>query len=424
MLHDNFSYSPIAENDLRGLSKQTDTLDEKSQGLSTQTALADKYVTLVFEMPVYEQFDSLLVNIPAELRDTTHFWQKDTKPVLMNTVTAIRSFCSSYISYFPDLLDALNQGIKTIDSEKNNLLEFINELLPMATTASESIAQANRRTIAFSDKVQNHNDKLRSKVIPNIEKTMTSKVAEFVANKEALESIEGQINAAEAQFMQAVYGAAGSAASLGVTAGVHTLKKPAGKLAAKVIPKFVGKLAGKLAGKLGGRVVPGLELVLIGVEIIGFIASVALMAKFKREMQELRAKKSSYLQKSIDLEADVSYLTAMQTAFEKLLQQGMQVNSAFNNLSTAWYSLQASMQEINEKLRTLDTKLLEKRLLFMKGAMHNLNKEFSTLNEKLQRYEIGFVLPVSLQDENTALTRRISYHVPTLLIPSPVYACL
>ncbi len=411
-------YSPVTDNDnVSDLDKQTDAINKKSQVLSTQTALADKYATLVFEMPIYEQFDSLLVSIPTELRNTANFWQRDTKPVLMNTVTTIRSFCSSYISYFPDLLDALNEGRTSIDSERNNLLEFINEISPKGNEASESISEANKFTIQFNNKVQNNTDKLRSKVIPNIEKTMTNKVAELIATNRELELIEGQINVTEAQFMQAVYGAAGSAASLGVTASVKALKKPIAKLAAKIMPKFVGKLA----GKLGGKIMPGLELILVGVEIAGFITSVVLMTKFKREMQDLRAKKSFCLQKSVDLDADVSYLTAMQSAFEQLLQQGVQVNSAFDNLSVAWYSLQNSMQEINEKLRTLDTKLLEKRLLFIKGAMHNLNKEFSVLNEKLQRYELGFALPIKLQDENT-VTRAI--FGSNLLIPSTVYARL
>ncbi len=385
---------------------QIDKVNESAKDLGTKAALADKYSSLIYAMPIYEGFDDLLLTIPDDLRSTADYWTQTAKPALMKSVGKLSSFCRTHTSYFPDLIKELEASKTSIAAQKANLIEFLGEILPLAKQSVENLAESNRLSQLFLRKVEENKYKLNSKVIPNIQNRIVKEEAAFLANEEALSSVEMDIAFAEQQLIKAMGGTIAAGVGLGVSTTLHIFRKQVNALIAKLTPKFVTKIGNRIAAKIGGtafgkiagKAMPVLSGVFVLVEIGGLIASAIYWDKYKKEMARLQEKKNELVQKELDLNADLIYLKDMSANFSTLLTQSNEVAEAFNQLNTAWHSVYLSMDEINSKLIDLDIKI-EKPAFLLRGKISDVNSAFINLEEKLKRYEFNFVLNVDVVPE-------------------------
>jgi hypothetical protein len=385
---------------------QIEKVDETAKNLGTKAALADKYSALIYGMPTYEGFEDILLTIPKDLRSTADYWTQTTKPALMASVTKLRSFCSTYTSYFPDLVKELEVSNTSIAAQKENLIDFLGEILPLAKTSIEHIKESNRLSQLFLREVEENKYNLNSKVIPNIQERISKEEAAFRANQEAIRSLEIDIAFAEQQFVKAMGGTIASGVGLGISATLYVFRKQVNSLVSKVTPKFITNLGSKISAKIGGtafgriagKAMPIIGGVFILVEIGGLIAGAIYWDKYKRERDRLQKRKNELVKKGLDLSADLIYLDDMASNFSKLLIQSNEVADAFNQLNTAWHSVYLSMDELNSKLKDMDAKKEKINFLF-KGKIRDVNSAFTTLEDKLRSYELNFVLGIDVASE-------------------------
>ncbi len=415
------------ENEIQKVSKE---VDEKMENLGVEAALADKYTNLIFETPYYEGFQTILLNLPNELRNTAEFWRNTAKKDLQSSLTSIRSFCETYTNYFPDLIHEILTGAQTVTAKKELMLEYLDEVRPKINSSIINLRNTQDTSKEFLIQVENHKDKLESTVVPNIKKTITEKKKEITTNDEALKECREKINQLDKKRMGAITAAVATGGGLVVSGAAVGVTSTA--LYFKSTARIIGEGAeaisyGRFGGAIMGKIAVGVSVALVVANIIGFITSSALWYQYQRELAELRERELKLFQASIDLNVDAGYLNSMEKNFNEILTQGTEVVTAFQGLQNKWQGIHQEINKMDSKLKDLGTGLADKlQVNLIEQNLKELNTSFLGLKKKLISYELNFTLPTKLvedpkmtasTDSSTALLRSSAMQ----RIPSSLY---
>jgi hypothetical protein len=379
--------------------KLTEALDEKAGNLGIEAALADKYTHLIFETPYYEGFNDIVVNMPNELRSTAVFWRNTVKTDLQSSLASIRSFCATYIHYFPDLISEILLGAQSVAAKKDLMVQYLGEIFPQLKRSISNLRNTQATSQAFLTQVENHRDKLESTVLPNIKNSIIEKQAEIAANDDVLKACRTKINQLDKKRIAAisaavVTGSVGGAA-IAVSATRFYFKateraRGISQFVVKGAPNSYGRFAKAVTGKIAG----GVSVALVLANIVGFITSSVLWGQYQKELAQLREQESKLFQTSIDLDADAGYLNNMEKNFTELLTQGVDLVVAFQGLQKKWQDIDVEIDTVNSKLKNLGTRLVDKpEVDAVEQSLRELNSGFSRLETKLKKYELNFTLP-------------------------------
>ena len=410
----------------------TEEVAKQAENLGIEAALADKYTYLIYETPYYEGFNKILVDIPNELRSTADFWRNTAKKDLQESLGSIRSFCTSYTSYFPDLIQEILSGAQTIAAKKELMLQYLGELQPKLNKSMTNLKNTSDTASEFLNRVDNHKDKLESTVVPNIANTITENKRDIAANDAALKECRTKINDLDKKRMAAITASVAAGSGLlvsGVAVGVTGTA-----LYLKNVGRVVGTVGegtaisyGRFGASIIGKIAVGVSVALVIANIIGFAASTALWNQYQQELARLRVQELNLFQTGIDLNADAAYLNIMEKSFNELLSQSTDVVSAFQGFQKDWKTVSLEVDKVDSKLKDLGTQL-ENTLKAEKieDDLSKLNTHFSALKKKLERYELNFTLPTKLVEDSKTITaldsQDLLYTATTQWIPNALYS--
>jgi predicted nucleic acid-binding Zn-ribbon protein len=413
------------------LQKVTKEVDEKAGNLGVEAALADKYASLTSETPYYEGFKAILLNLPNELRRTSEFWRNTAKNDLQRSLASIRSFCATYTNYFPDVIEEIFNGAKSVTAKKEGMLEYLGEMRPRLDKSISHLKITQDTSKQFLTQVENHKDKLESTVLPNIKKTITEKKTEIEKNDADLKECRTKINQIDKKRMAVISAAVATGSGLVVSGAAVGVTATA--LYFKSTGRIIGSAAegsaisyGRFGGAITGKIAVGVSVAFVVANIIGFVTSSALWYQYQKELAELREKELNYFQTSIDLNADAGYLNNMEKNFTEILQQGSEVVTAFQGLQEKWKNVRLEIDKVDSKLKDLGTSLTDKPAVNkVEQNLSELNDGFVALEKKLKSYELDFALPAkfiedpkTITSDNTTLLRSSA----TQWIPSSLYS--
>ena len=406
----------------------TEEVAKQAENLGIEAALADKYTYLIYETPYYEGFNKILVDIPNELRSTADFWRNTAKKDLQESLGSIRSFCTSYTSYFPDLIQEILSGAQTIAAKKELMLQYLGELQPKLNKSMTNLKNTSDTASEFLNRVDNHKDKLESTVVPNIANTITENKRDIAVNDAALNECRIKISELDKKRIAAISsmgvgGVVGSGA-IAVTATIVYLKKTERvrdvlQFVVKGTPSSYGKFAKAITGKLA----VGVSVALVVVSIVGFITASALWGQYQRELAKLREQELNLFQTGLDLNADAVYLNNMEKNFNALLSQSTEVVTAFQGFQQNWQAVGKEIDKVNNKLKDLDTQLKSAyEVDKIKTGLETLDTNFIELKKKLEHYELNFSLPTQfVKDPKIITSDNSSELLPVFAIPGALY---
>jgi hypothetical protein len=167
-------------------------LDQEVEQLVNDYTAANHYITASFALRGYPDYEDLLGDSVENLRNTAFSWREKIKPELMQSMEKMRSFCTTYTSYFKDMNQEINDNL-AVEEYKEILFESCEEILCNLKKVIDFFNNLATSVQTFMSAIEVDKKNLNERLLPNLEKNIEQIQAKWDENFKNVKAIIAEL---------------------------------------------------------------------------------------------------------------------------------------------------------------------------------------------------------------------------------------
>ncbi|MCZ6914040.1 MAG: hypothetical protein O7C59_05990 [Rickettsia endosymbiont of Ixodes persulcatus] len=391
-------------------------LDKSNTDFSVESASAEKLKGEVSNLYVFDKYRETFQVYVDHIKATMEHWDGNLKTFIITSANRLRSFCSTYTTYYNELYTQLN---KNPDSNKTKILSYLDEIKRDTKSATESIDVTQKHIKTYVDLLEEDKENLNVKVIPKLTNLYKSENIKLGALEKDIANSEIKLAGLEKQYLTAVFGAGAAGAGLTLTIIVSATKKGAGKFGTKIGGRLLTRITEKLGSRAVSMIGKGLAVITIVTtltEIAGLATSLYYIVDLNKKISQENTNLTKLKLQQMQLNTDVANLNSMNNIFTKVTGETGDTYNKFSSFKDKWVDITSEFDIMEEKLQTVDSKAKEKKVMYIRSALANMNAQFLSLMTKLKNNGMG--LNLTINEEVKFTDREASNTTQTIFTPS------